>query len=69
MLYEANMSNSKAKSDTFLYNYWFSLSHQPCMRVGGGLHFNWCHGEAPGIGSQYMCVGVPTTFGMHRSLV
>ena len=29
----------------------------------GGLHFNWCHGEAAGVGNQYNCVGVPPTFG------
>ena len=32
---------------------------------GGGLHFKWCHGEAAVVGSQYNCVGVPTTFGRH----
>ena len=32
---------------------------------GGGLHFKWCHGEAAGVGNQYNCVGVPTTFCRH----
>ena len=32
---------------------------------GGGLHFKWCQGEEAGVGNQYNCVGVPTTFGRH----
>ena len=35
------------------------------FRGGGGLHFKWCQGEAAGVGIQYNCVGVPTTFGRH----
>ena len=65
MLYEANMSNSKATSDACLKSYWFSLSNQYCLREGLGLHFKWCHGEAVGVGNQHNCVGVPTTFGRH----
>ena len=34
---------------------------------GGGLHFDWCHVEAAGVGNQYNCVGVPTTIGRHCS--
>ena len=34
---------------------------------GGGLQFKWCQGEEAGVGNQYKCVGVPTTFGRHCS--
>ena len=37
------------------------------FRGGGGLHFKWCQGEAAGVGNQYNCVGVPTSFGRHCS--
>ena len=36
---------------------------------GGDLHFKWCQGEAAGVGNQYNCVGVPTTFGRHCKLI
>ena len=35
MLYEVNMSNPKAKSDAYLYNYWFLLSNQHCLKEEG----------------------------------
>ena len=42
--------------------YGISLSNQHGLRGEGGLHFNWCHGIAAGVGISYNCVSVLTTF-------
>ena len=37
------------------------------LKGGRGLHFNWRHGKAAGIGNSNNFMGVPTAFGGHCS--